>query len=327
MREEMIPLIDLTPSGAGDPAGVRAAVDAVAEAAGQVGCFRVVGHGVPAGVLANATQEVEAFFGLPEAEKRRYLAVTGLGYVPRPDRTDGATVSQISPSEALVVSRVPDAGPWPARPPGLRPALVSYMEAMESLAGRLLRLCAEGLGRPADAFDQEVRDSVSFMRVAKYFHQDPDRPLAEYRATPHRDDSSLSILWSDREPGGLQATARDGEWADVDVVPGSLVVLVGRLLESWSGGRLPANLHRVINPLPHQRDANTRLSYAYFHSPRSIAEKVRSYLHSRGLYTQFVARAQHSYDGAPIQWDTDLIRVDQVEDILDRLDRTGPGQG
>ena len=61
--------------------------------------------------------------------------------------------------------------------------------------------------------------------------------------------------------GGLQVE-HDGQWIDVDPIPGALVINTGDMMQVWSNDRYLAALHRVA---PRRSDA--RYSVPYFFNP------------------------------------------------------------
>ena len=70
-------MIDLRLAGSSpeESARLRAACE-------RLGCFRVTGHGVPAGLLAEMKAAVRALFDLPDDAKRRNAdVIAGSGYV------------------------------------------------------------------------------------------------------------------------------------------------------------------------------------------------------------------------------------------------------
>ena len=64
---------------------------------------------------------------------------------------------------------------------------------------------------------------------------------------------------------GLQCKSPDGAWHDCVPPPGSLVLLVGDLLEESTGGLLQATRHRVSAP---EKPNDTRQSIVFFATPR-----------------------------------------------------------
>ena len=76
---ETIPVIDIGPFIAGDPAGSRAVAEAVRQACEGIGFFTVVGHRVPETLVDRLYADARAFFALPLEEKLR---------VKKPDGTN-----------------------------------------------------------------------------------------------------------------------------------------------------------------------------------------------------------------------------------------------
>jgi isopenicillin N synthase-like dioxygenase len=81
-------------------------------------------------------------------------------------------------------------------------------------------------------------------------------------ASGNKDGGFLTLLLQD-EHKGLQVEY-DGEWADVDPIPGTLVVNIGELLELASNGYLRATVHRVVTPFA----GVERLSVPFFFGAR-----------------------------------------------------------
>jgi isopenicillin N synthase-like dioxygenase len=75
-------------------------------------------------------------------------------------------------------------------------------------------------------------------------------------------DSGFVTLLAQDGVEGLQARARDGSWVDVPPVDGTLAVNFGKLLDSWTSGRIKATEHRVLGP------GRTRHSIPFFYEPR-----------------------------------------------------------
>jgi isopenicillin N synthase-like dioxygenase len=87
----------------------------------------------------------------------------------------------------------------------------------------------------------------------------------QLRLGAHTDYGSLTLLYQDETPGGLQVH-RDGVWRDAPIVPGTFVVNIGDLMSRWTNDRWVSTLHRVQNPAQGRWDV-PRLSIPYFHQP------------------------------------------------------------
>ena len=67
--------------------------------------------------------------------------------------------------------------------------------------------------------------------------------------------------------GGLEVKDVEGRWIDAKPIPGTILVNVGDLLESMSGGRFPSTRHRVTVPEAEFRRKTLRQSIAFFVHP------------------------------------------------------------
>ena len=129
-----------------------------------------------------------------------------------------------------------------------------------------MRVFAIALGIDERWFDDKIARSISHIRFNKYMAQ-KEAPLpGQLRAGAHTDYGTLTILYGEDRPGGLQAFSPDGEWIDVRPPPGAFVVNIGDMMARWTNDRWVSTLHRVVNP-PRSEDRAERLSIAFFHQP------------------------------------------------------------
>ena len=291
-----IPVVDVAPLFAAAPASWRAADQALAAAASDVGfaCIR----GLPREAALNADERARllAIFALQETAKRRLYrrkfeprnANVYRGWFPlQPgnltskegidlggDLAHGAAVT--APGDPL---REPSPLPDEAQLPLWRHAAAAYYLAMERVAGRLLGSLARSLGLGADYFDAAFRHGLSTLRLIRY----PPRDAAELATVrdpavwvecdgvrrhvagaPHTDSGFVTLLAQDGV-AGLQARSRAGAWVDVPPLEGTLVVNFGQVLEQWSAGRIRATEHRVLG------SGRERFSIPFFYEARADA--------------------------------------------------------
>jgi isopenicillin N synthase-like dioxygenase len=157
-----------------------------------------------------------------------------------------------------------------------RPILEAYYRHMEGLATVLLRIFALALEEPITYFDDKMDRHMSALRLVNYY------PLAEppseggiddnnfslVRAGAHTDYGALTILAA--KDKGLQVllTSEDDnndrkqEWVSVPVVPRTLIVNLGDLMQRWTNDEWVSTMHRVVMPSTHARER--RYSMAYF---------------------------------------------------------------
>lgn len=281
-----VPVIDLGGFvGASPEQRARVARD-IDDACRTVGFLTVVGHAIPESVLNDLEREARRFFALPLAE-RMSVAMPEPGYpygygppeaealnrsiggAALPDLKATFNIGPIDPPPRPVEEMddpderaVYSANLWPAALATLRPAVESYYRAMCALADTLMEAFALALGLPADHFDGMIDQHGSALRLAHYPAIPPEVDFANrFRAGAHTDYGTLTILWTDGQPG-LQVQLPDTGWTDVDPVDGGLIVNLGDLMARWTNDRWCSTMHRVV-PVP---GAGDRLSIPFFHN-------------------------------------------------------------
>jgi len=289
-----VPVIDLTAFRSGDdPDGSTAAV--IAEACARIGFLVIVGHGVDEQVIDDAQVAAREFFHLPLAEKRLVQPPVSWyfrGYEPPGGSALAKSLGDDTPPdlcELFRISRFDDpanvaaagggsaeleyffgANLWPQRPAALRPALERYYVELEQLAMTIMQLFAIGLGLPDDWFEDKFDRHITNLCVNYYPPQlEPPGP-GQLRRGAHTDYGSLTVLYQDDAPGGLQVRTLDGEWEDVPHVPGTFVVNIGDLMAVWTNGRWTSTMHRVVN-VPRAEADRERISIPFFHQPNHDA--------------------------------------------------------
>lgn len=287
-------MIDLRPYFEGTAAERAAVARQVDDTCREIGFLVVTGHRVPVDAVEELEALTRAFFALPLEEKLLVAGPPGDTFVaysplgdPRPGDDPRApsrpnlrevfhTSRFDTPEEALahgyppeVVGSLPP-NRWPQRPAGFEAAWKRYFVEMEALAGRMLGLFAVALGLDEAHFEPYIDRHLGNLAANCYVEQPVAPEPGRLRIVEHVDFSTLTLLYQDDGPGGLQVRRRDGTWVDVPHVPGGYVVNVGDVLARWTNDRWVATPHRVRNPGP--AHANTRrLSIPFFHLPNHDA--------------------------------------------------------
>jgi isopenicillin N synthase-like dioxygenase len=276
-----IPIIDLAASDSDD---VAKAID---RALSTVGFMAVVGHDVDPQSTAAMFATMDEFFALPLQQK--LAAAPADPANPRGYRCVGATAQanahDVVSKPDLVetfsagLDPVPDTeyhrraahffqpNIWPATPPGLASVWSEYLASMQSLAERILASMGQALGIGSDYFADLVDKPMASITVNRYpaLGLRPDED--QFRGGAHTDYGSITLLTTDGVPG-LQLQDADGQWVNVQPVPGAFHVNTGDMLAHWSGGHWRSTWHRVAlpaGPPPYP----SRTSIAYFHNPNA----------------------------------------------------------
>ncbi len=283
-----VPVIDLTPFGEGAPEKRAAVARAVDTACTDIGFFTIVGHRVPERLVARMLETSRAFFDLPVPAKQavaRPAPEQSRGYIALGDENlsysrGDATTTDLKEFFAIGPVDVPDddyhrrpeAYPsfapnlWPAHPPEFRAVWTEYYRAMETLAGRIMRIFAVALGLREDFFREATDRHISGIRANHYPEQvEAPRP-GQIRAGAHTDYGAVTILLPEDVPG-LQVCNRQGEWVDVTAPAGTFVCTIGDLLQRWTNDRWISTMHRVVNPPREAARGNRRLSIPFFFQP------------------------------------------------------------
>jgi isopenicillin N synthase-like dioxygenase len=292
---DVIPTIDLAPFASGAAhLDERASVvaDELDTALRDVGFVTVVGHGVDAEVKARYFAAMRQFFDQP-LDAKQAIAIGNSryhrGYVGfEAESLEGAlgndedaigsaavgdlketldTGTEYAVDHPLVVAGTPLHGPnqWPDLP-GFRAAYDEYRSAAVEVALRTQRAMALALGLDTDFFEGQPGDTMFHLRLIHYPPQSRVTPTpGQLGCGAHTDYGTLTVL-ADDGVGGLQVRLRSGEWVDVSVPDGHLVVNIGDLMAIWTNDRWVSNPHRVVNPVGVDRYSSALFVTPPFHA-------------------------------------------------------------
>lgn len=157
--------------------------------------------------------------------------------------------------------------------PGLRKAVEVYIDQTQKLAETFVFFIAEALEIHPDAFTKVLQREYpySLLRIGAYPQMDPSKPTAAdiQGVGPHKDSSFLTYLLQGTGHSSLEAQNKAGTWISVPPIPNTLVVNIGRSLETLTQGVCVATTHRVnLRPAQYLGANNMplgkRLSFAFF---------------------------------------------------------------
>ena len=270
--------VDVTPftdEATADDADQRSTADSWDATFCEVGFARIVGHGVPAELVAEVRAAARAFFFRPEDEKMRYHrpATTHTrsagSFVPL--WSSLAQGGHDDPLEGYTFHRPRDGwlhldDPALDHPPEIASVAARYGHALEEVSHTLHRLSAAALQLPPDYFDTPAGTSPASLLVLSHYPplsdvwaREPEKP--RYRA--HSDYTGFTLLLQDEtDHGGPSADAAeaeadggggleidiDGRWTPVAPRPDSFIVNIGDLFELWTNRRWRSTPHRVASP-------------------------------------------------------------------------------
>ncbi len=286
---DLAPVVDIGPaikSGSDAREEVARAIDA---ACASSGFLVITGHGVSPDLIEEMYGVTGRFFDLPLDRKLACVPSKGIfrGYTPVASNSLAASLDVATPPdlcEFFCSNRFDDPDDavaaglrpgregffapniWPEDVPEMAEVWGRYYAAMVDLATTLMRLFATALGLDAGWFDDKIDQHITNLVVNAYPPQTTAPLPGQLRRGAHTDFGSLTILYQDDAPGGLQVQTADGGWWDVPAIEGTFVVNLGDLMAAWTNDRWVSTMHRVVNPPPEGADTR-RFSIPFFHQP------------------------------------------------------------
>lgn len=273
-----IPLIDVSPlvGQVSSPANVA---QAIARACREYGFFYVTGHGVSEALQERLDRLSEQFFAQSTEEKNRiamskggrawrgYFAVGDELTSGRPDIKEGIYFgTELMDDHPMVVAKTPMHGRnlFPDSIPGLKEAVLEYMEALTRLGHALMRGVGLSLGLEENYFfDRYTADPLILFRIFNY--PPPVGASESFGVGEHTDYGLLTILRQDM-CGGLEIKC-NGRWIAAPPIENTFVCNIGDMLDRMTGGRYLSTPHRVRNI-----SGRNRRSFAFFFDPNFNAE-------------------------------------------------------
>ncbi|MDA8585480.1 isopenicillin N synthase family oxygenase [Rhodobacteraceae bacterium] len=274
MTDTQIPVLDWSRfTSDSDKAGF---VADLSRACRDTGFFLMTGHGIPQSLIDETLAAADQLFALPTAEKAK-LDIRTIGNNrgwsgPGTENLDDSKPDQVDRKEAFNtglefapadprLTEQPFRGmnAWPDLP-SFRDTVMAYFEAVHDLGVDLHRAIALDLGLPEHYFAPYLDEPLATLRMLRY----PGGGGDGIGAGAHTDYGSITVLYSDGEPG-LQVQPRGKDWVDVPSVPGAFIINIADCLMRWTNDIYVSTPHRVLIP------QNTRRSLAFFLDPNPDA--------------------------------------------------------
>eukprot|EP00003_Mantamonas_plastica_P008141 TRINITY_DN1704_c0_g1_i1.p1 TRINITY_DN1704_c0_g1~~TRINITY_DN1704_c0_g1_i1.p1 ORF type:complete len:381 (-),score=128.72 TRINITY_DN1704_c0_g1_i1:60-1202(-) len=261
----------------------------------DIGFLVITGHGVNQDIIDNMWNQTREFFDLPEEEKdecTRPQHIYPFGYIKMlgevlsrgksSEKTEGDQYTEEDEAPADLKETFslgpddPETGfgerVFPRNPVGFRKAWEDYYNAMNDLAGKLMRSFALALNLEETYFEKFIDHQASALRAINYPHLEGVTPLpGQQRAGAHTDYGTVTILRVDAPGLQVSKDKENPNWVDVPFVPGAYIINLGDLIKRWTNDHWASTLHRVVNADPKTQDwagrnSTRRQSVAFFHN-------------------------------------------------------------
>ncbi|KAJ7485050.1 hypothetical protein B0H11DRAFT_2017901 [Mycena galericulata] len=270
---------------------------------------------VPPTLITDMVSSTAQFFALPPAVKdavdvnhsphfNGYIR-KGSAEAPTREQFNYGDESVAPPGEGTPeYHRVHGSTPWPddALFPGCRATMGDYYTHLKALSLEFTERVAEALGLAPDAFEPLFEPDVAKRQLRCKLLRYPACPPASGTGTtgfvPHTDSNFLTyLLQASDEPGlEFQQPAGAREWYPAPPIPGTFLVLVGRVLERVTHGLVKAPTHRVVSPTRGTRYSvgffqgvamDTRVVDAKFEFPQELLDMKRARQEREGDTSEF----------------------------------------
>ncbi|MBT8077331.1 MAG: hypothetical protein KJO31_02090 [Gammaproteobacteria bacterium] len=242
---ETAPVIDARHLLTGNDNCLRAASQAVGRACRKTGFFYLDHAFGRRRTFADMQQQMERFFAMPVSVKERVRtgsAPGDYGWEPlmsEPSYQPGT----IAHMESLDFGFRDERNKWPDLP-GFRQELRHYRETVASIAAAVLRALADSAGLDRNFFAERCQShELNTLRLIHYPESTQNASDQDVGIAAHTDFECVTLI-SQTAPG-LELLDVAGNWYDAPADDGTLVVILGDMLERWTNGFYKATGHRV----------------------------------------------------------------------------------
>ncbi len=224
----------------------------------EKGFFALTNPGIDPEILDQAYTASKEFFkqGFQEKMKINDPSNSGLrGYVLS-ESAKGAECKDFK--ELLHIGRE-ECNPnlWP-NSMELKEPMIALFNALDQGIMPLQEAFAALVRKPPDYFAKMTKEGNCLLRLTRY---PANPPKGHIWAAEHTDIDLFTItILPQTTTKGLQIKNIEGNWVDVKVPSGALVINIGDMMENMSNGLFPSPVHRVVDGGRHEE----RFSMLFF---------------------------------------------------------------
>jgi len=266
-----IPIIDIEPLI--DNANIlKQTGKKIRDACKNFGFFYIKNHNIPKSHIDTLIPAIQNFFNLPLEDKIKIHINNSKifrGYTPLGEEFTDNSYDWHECVDFGLETKKNDSnyrkllGPnqWPQGQDNFRKVLEMHWDLMIKLGKKITQGLAISLDLSKDYFLPFMDKSHSYMRVSHYppYNNSYKKNIGEGIGS-HIDYGFLTILTQDTI-GGLQIKNQNDEWLNAPIIPGTLLINIGHMIQRWSNNYYKATVHRVILP------KNNRYSIPFFFEP------------------------------------------------------------
>lgn len=225
-------------------------VEQVKQASETWGFFQVVNHGIPMKVLEQMLNGVREFNEQDVEMKKEYYSRDPERMVKFNTNYDFYMSRAANWRDSLIIDMLNSYHLDPQDLPSVcRDTTIDYLNHLMKLADTLFELLSEALGLESNHLKQ--LECEKGKNIALHYYPACPKPDHTLGLGKHTDATFITILLQD-EVGGLEVL-HGNQWANVEPIPGALVVNIGDLLQIVSNDKFKSVIHRAFGNVSQSR--------------------------------------------------------------------------
>ncbi|MCC5637319.1 isopenicillin N synthase family oxygenase [Nostoc sp. CHAB 5844] len=268
-----IPIISLVDLKSSNEVFRQNVVKQIYQACHKIGFMYLQNHGISKELVAQVFTHSQDFFNLPLKVKQQIAwqnEFSNTGYVgmerERLNPNQPGDLKEAFNFSKTEISALADYSVSLAN----KPCIIAFYAACTELANKVLQTFALALELPEDFLITKHNQQNHTLRLLHYPPlQTPPKP-GQVRAGEHSDYGSITLLFQD-EVGGLEVQTTTGDWISAPVIPDTVIVNTGDLMQRWTNDVFCSTKHRVMIPNDN-RLQRSRYSIAFFCHPNDDTE-------------------------------------------------------
>ena len=247
----VLPLVDISGLNSDNPEDRLRVAHELDKACTQAGFLYIKSDQLNGALFRGLIDTAERYFAQDRTTKMQsYIghSQNHSGYVPVGEEQFGSGTYDLKEAYdvnydyRLPTGRRPLLGPtlWPAMP-SFQQSVLSYYDSITAIGRQLFQGFALALGLDERFFTPHLQHPPSQLRLIHY----PFDAGAEDRPGigAHTDYECFTLLFATAP--GLQVIDKQGNWIDVPLIEGTMIMNIGDMMEILSNGRYVATKHRV----------------------------------------------------------------------------------
>ncbi|MEH2171902.1 isopenicillin N synthase family dioxygenase [Nostoc sp.] len=272
-----IPVIDFRLFLLDDTVAKELIANQIASALQEMGYFYLKNHDISTTLITQTFAQAKRFFALPLEEKKQIALTENChrGYIPMGKSSILSEQfyfgREMNPEELDKLDHpFHQPNQWLQNQPEFRERMLQFFTACHTSTLKVLEALAIALKLPESYFAELHSEQNHAMGLHHYPGASELPQSQNIRLGEHTDGNTITYVFQ-HEVEGLEICTKTGERVPVPLIPDTVVVMAGEILQRWTNDKVYATKHQVAIPYV-SRHIQPRYSFAFFASPNNDAE-------------------------------------------------------